>query len=370
MLDSSAIKSAAKLRLSMLDSSALKAVAELQSSMLGSSALTSAAELRLSMLDSSAIKSAAKLQSSILDSSALTSVAELRSSMLGSSALKAVAELQSSILGSSALTSAAELRLSMLDSSAIKSATKLQSSILDIATSTVKSMEGLQSSIIDAVTLTSIDGLPADDMFNASTIDAMQLAMPSINSATLAALKSFQIDIGEHNLSNDENIDVDEKDKLENNLLSEVVETLNTSKEFQLLSDSSKTFLLYVYHKYILQVLLSLVASIIVVLNQDEILEIQEKFQAAESPAQVKKLMKSQPIISNSELLKGYRVTTDRLNLRAEPKMKSDVIVTLPIHTLINVIDKSKRSWLYVELEIEGELLEGWVARRHTAYFK
>lgn len=50
--------------------------------------------------------------------------------------------------------------------------------------------------------------------------------------------------------------------------------------------------------------------------------------------------------------------------------MKSEVITTLPIGALVEVIDKSHRSWLLVEAEIDGELEQGWVSRRYTSYFK
>ena len=71
------------------------------------------------------------------------------------------------------------------------------------------------------------------------------------------------------------------------------------------------------------------------------------------------------------ELLKNFRMTTaDALNLRKTPKMSSEIITTLPIATIVEIIDKSDRSWLYVAVEIDGEIIEGWVSRRYTAYFK
>ena len=50
--------------------------------------------------------------------------------------------------------------------------------------------------------------------------------------------------------------------------------------------------------------------------------------------------------------------------------MKSEIITALPIGSLVEVIDKSHRSWLLVEVEIDGVLEQGWVSRRYTAYFK
>ena len=341
---------------SLFDSSRLEAIAELQSSLFDSSGLGSIAGLQSSLFDSFGLGSIAELQSSLFNNFGMESIEGLQPSLFDSSGLEAIAELQSSLFDSFGLASMTGLQSSMLNSDELMNMAELKSNITDMAAFTLKSVGGLQSPIFNTGVLTSI----GDGVLNASAIDAMQLAMPSINSAALSTLKSFQIGSGEY----------DEERKLGGNLLDEVVEALDTSKEFQLLSDNSKAFLLYVYHKYIFHLLLNIIAGIIVVLNQGAILEIQEKLHAVDSPVDVKKLKKSQLITSNSELLKGYRLTATGLNLREEPNRQSDVIIVLPIYTLINVIDKSKRSWLYVQLEIEDELIEGWVARKHTIYFK
>jgi hypothetical protein len=50
--------------------------------------------------------------------------------------------------------------------------------------------------------------------------------------------------------------------------------------------------------------------------------------------------------------------------------MKSNVITGLPIGTLVDVIDKANRSWLLVEVEVNGSIEQGWISRRHTVFFK
>jgi len=50
--------------------------------------------------------------------------------------------------------------------------------------------------------------------------------------------------------------------------------------------------------------------------------------------------------------------------------MKSEIITSLPIGSLVEVLDSSNRSWLLVEVEVNGELEQGWVFRRYTTYFK
>ncbi len=71
------------------------------------------------------------------------------------------------------------------------------------------------------------------------------------------------------------------------------------------------------------------------------------------------------------DLLKGYRVvTTNLLHFRVAPNVHSEILEVLSEGTLLKVIDKSDRSWLLVEVEINGGFEQGWVFRRYTTYFK
>jgi len=85
----------------------------------------------------------------------------------------------------------------------------------------------------------------------------------------------------------------------------------------------------------------------------------------------VKSLTRSFPPVIDRQALKGYRVTTvNTLNFRDNFGMSSTIVDTIPIGTIIRVIDKSNKTWLLVEVEIDDELEQGWVLRRYTTYFK
>lgn len=348
-------------------------------------------KLQPPVIDPATLKAAEKLQSPVIGSATLKAMEKLQSPVINPATLKAMEGIQSSIAGiaTATLKSLEGIQSSLIDTDMLMAIEGIRTSH-SLSLSTVKSLAGIRTTgLFNSLNLEALAGIPADGILNLSAIDTAQLTIPSINSSTLTALQSFQTDIGEHaldvlkqvenfpfnsvvedmglhDLSNKEDLDIDERNKLEKDLLKEVVDNLNTSKEFQSLSVRSKEILLYFYHSYILPFLI----GITLILNQGEILEIQGILQSAESPDHVKKLMKSQTLTSNSELLKGYRVTKGRLNLRIKPKMQSDVIITLPRYTLLYVIDSSKRSWIYVQVQIDDELIEGWVSRRHTAYFK
>nr|WP_320135807.1 SH3 domain-containing protein [uncultured Amphritea sp.] len=62
-------------------------------------------------------------------------------------------------------------------------------------------------------------------------------------------------------------------------------------------------------------------------------------------------------------------VIGNRLRLRESASRKAEVIAYLPLGKIVNVLDSSNRSWLEVEVLIDGDYLIGWVARRYTSSF-
>ena len=148
---------------------------------------------------------------------------------------------------------------------------------------------------------------------------------------------------------------------------SEIRKELAESRDYNRLSEKAKSVLLYIYHRYLLPILLFYLAPIIVTNIQKVVTDLEESKTLAEVRAYVRK-----PTYGiNKVLLKDYRVVTGSdVRLRKKPSMKSEIITKLPRGKLIEVLDKSKRSWLHVEVDIEGEIFIGWVSRRYTTYFK
>lgn len=112
--------------------------------------------------------------------------------------------------------------------------------------------------------------------------------------------------------------------------------------------------------------------------NKYSIPEAQEVLQASAAPATVKSIFRKLPsteekyrALSSLELKGLLRVTTVRgLCLRNKAKIKSAVIEELPIGTFVRVIDNTKKSWIFVEVKINGSFTYGWVLRRYTTRFK
>jgi uncharacterized protein YgiM (DUF1202 family) len=146
-----------------------------------------------------------------------------------------------------------------------------------------------------------------------------------------------------------------------------ISDELSTCNDFEKLSDKTKKFLLYLYHYYLLPIVIAYYLPIIV--NNAEITK--EKFNTVTTGTEVRSLARNLPLHIDKNLLNGYRVTTgDNLNFRKTPSMNSSIIAKVPIGTLVEIVDKSNKSWLLVNVEIEGDIEQGWISRKYTTYFK
>ncbi|UYZ85313.1 SH3 domain-containing protein [Entomomonas sp. E2T0] len=149
---------------------------------------------------------------------------------------------------------------------------------------------------------------------------------------------------------------------------SQIREEVLSTTDFNTLSEKTKNILTYLYHYYFLPFFLSCLVTHMMTQSS----EVRKELEHVSTPAEAKAFVRSYSKSSDWLSLKGYRVTiADSLNFRSRPSTKSEVITTLPIGTLVEVIDKKTyRSWLLVEVEINGEFVQGWVSRRYTDYFR
>lgn len=151
--------------------------------------------------------------------------------------------------------------------------------------------------------------------------------------------------------------------EIDNELSAEI----QSGKDFSLYSEKAKKILYYFCTVILLQYSIGIASS----MSVNYIQRFKEVPKTLETSREVKSFVRSSPPLINRQALKGYRVTTvNTLNFRDNFGMKSTIIDTLPIGTVVRVIDKSDKSWLLVEVEIDGELEQGWVLRRYTTYFK
>lgn len=69
--------------------------------------------------------------------------------------------------------------------------------------------------------------------------------------------------------------------------------------------------------------------------------------------------------------LNDFRIITgENVRLREKPSMKSEVIETIGKNTVVAILDKSGRQWLYVQVQSGDELITGWITRTYTKPIK
>ncbi|MFT6218544.1 MAG: hypothetical protein ACJA2Y_001406 [Cycloclasticus pugetii] len=148
---------------------------------------------------------------------------------------------------------------------------------------------------------------------------------------------------------------------------SQISEEVSAASDFNDLPEKTKKRLLYLFHFYILPLIFIYLTPYILG-NVDNV---KQELKSISTEVEVRSFSRSPNKNFDRSLLTGFRITkVHSLSFRDGPSMKSNIITGLPIGTLVEVIDKSNRSWLLVEVEVNGSLEQGWIARRYTVRFK
>lgn len=136
--------------------------------------------------------------------------------------------------------------------------------------------------------------------------------------------------------------------------------------DFTSLSESARTAVLWLFYHMVLPFLMSIAAS----LALERFNEKAATTEKVTTSREIKKLARCDSELER-EIFAGCRVVTGNgLRLRAGPGMKAEIITALPLGKVVVVLDSSERAWLRVEVDLEGDLIEGWVARRYTTPFR
>jgi hypothetical protein len=153
---------------------------------------------------------------------------------------------------------------------------------------------------------------------------------------------------------------------------SEILQELENCDNYENLSNQAKKTLLYLYHFYFLPLLFTFAGVVMGILYPDEIKKI---LSPLTSKTEIKSATKRISKNFDKELLSEYRVTIkNNISLKETSKLKCKDIEFLPIGTLVKLITidtkEKNRAWLYVEVEINGKNIRGWLLRSYTTYFK
>lgn len=159
----------------------------------------------------------------------------------------------------------------------------------------------------------------------------------------------------------------------------EVSETLSESESKELEAVGRSGFnlsglddrLLAVVIFFVKEVMLPFLVSMAAAYYFNHLQEIENQFKTAQTPREVNQAVR-QKTTPDLDFLSDYRVVVgSNLRVRAAPnRVNGHIEDLLPLGKLIEVLDSSQRSWLYIGYESEDEYIEGWVARRYTSRLK
>ncbi|EIH7570930.1 SH3 domain-containing protein, partial [Escherichia coli] len=71
------------------------------------------------------------------------------------------------------------------------------------------------------------------------------------------------------------------------------------------------------------------------------------------------------------EDLNGFRfITGDNVRLHVSPSLNSEVIECIGKNTIVAILDKKDRQWLYVQVKSGDEFITGWITRTYTSLLR
>ena len=96
------------------------------------------------------------------------------------------------------------------------------------------------------------------------------------------------------------------------------------------------------------------------------------QIEAHYSPKEVKSIIKEEIKKNELNTLYGKRVAVTNLNLRDMPKKSATLLETLEAGKILHIVDEKglHKSWLKVEVEYNGEKIQGYVLRIYTTIIK
>lgn len=141
--------------------------------------------------------------------------------------------------------------------------------------------------------------------------------------------------------------------------------------EFRLLSERARRTILSLLYSIVVQFLVGIMANIAYNIALERFSEKGAVEAEITTSREAKRLARCDNGIEREIFAECRVVIGHGLRLRAEPGMKAQVLTTLPLGKLIMILDSSsERAWIHVEVELEGDLIDGWVARRYTTPFR
>ncbi|MEZ8711011.1 SH3 domain-containing protein [Vibrio alginolyticus] len=148
------------------------------------------------------------------------------------------------------------------------------------------------------------------------------------------------------------NIDSDVKRELE--------QTIFQGKSADSLSDKALNTIIWLLKNFFLPLLVSCIAT--AYMEQSDF--VRDFFSAFSTDREIKSEIRKQTFDNNKKNLRV--IIGNNLNLREGPAQKNNSLGLLHLGDVIEVLDSTNRSWLYVRVVVDEEVLTGWIFRRYS----
>lgn len=136
--------------------------------------------------------------------------------------------------------------------------------------------------------------------------------------------------------------------------------------DYNELSEKAKAIISYIYYYCVLPLVIGILSCAIYEYK------VKPKIDSYFSQQQVKTAAKDEVKKNDLISLYGERITAVNLNLRIRPNQTAELIETLDKGTFLHIINEPDlhKSWLKVEVDMNGEKIQGYILRRYTFIIK
>ncbi|WP_151801661.1 SH3 domain-containing protein [Acinetobacter guillouiae] len=144
------------------------------------------------------------------------------------------------------------------------------------------------------------------------------------------------------------------------------IENLTTDYNYNAISQKAKFIISYIYQYYIVTLLLGILSCAIYEY------QVKPKIDTYFNQKEIKTLIKQEVKRNDLLSLYGERITSVNVNLRVKPDLTSELIEILDRGTFLHIINDPQlhKSWLKVEVDMNGEKVQGYILRRYTFIVK
>lgn len=147
---------------------------------------------------------------------------------------------------------------------------------------------------------------------------------------------------------------------IDSDVRNELEQTIFQGKSVDSLSEKALNTIIWLLKNFFLPFFVSCIAT--AYMERADL--IRDYFSNVSSSREIKSEIRKQTFGNDTKTLRV--IIGNNLNLREGPAKKHTSFGTLHLGDVVEVIDNTDKSWIYVRVVLDDEVLTGWVFRRYT----